>query len=151
MWIRGGGANAYPQNVDKKDVFFLTLPLSVRETLFCETTSFFDRNFFPWENLLSVTETSFCQTNYFLWHKLISDRNFLWHEHYSVTNTCFWQNSKEKFSWEVGVSVISDNQDTHFVEPCKRVRFEAFGPLNNFYVPNQRIQYSLILYQRILR
>ena len=27
MWIRGGGKNAYAQNVDKKHVFFLTLPL----------------------------------------------------------------------------------------------------------------------------
>ena len=29
MWIRGGGKNAYPQNVDKKHVFFFNPSLNI--------------------------------------------------------------------------------------------------------------------------
>ena len=34
----------------------------------------------------------------------------------------FW----EKFLWELGVSVISDNEDNNFVEPCLRSPIRSF-------------------------
>ena len=38
-------------------------------------------------------------------------------------------NSNEKFSWEMGVSVISDNRDNHFVKPCRAVGGQERAPI----------------------
>ena len=48
-------------------ISFLLLKLNV-----LDKNSFFDRNFFLCQKLLSVMETSFCDGKYFLWQKLIS-------------------------------------------------------------------------------
>ena len=78
---------------------------------------------FVWYKLVSVTLTFFCEESLFLWPKV-----FVLQYLVCVTQTCCVKNtlsggilymiSREKVSWEMGVSVFSDNQDNHFVEPC---------------------------------
>ena len=74
------------------------------------------------KKLVSVTLTFFCEGNLFLSRKVtiiwFCDRN-LFCQNYPFF--ILYVISREKFPWEMGVSVISDNQDNHFVEPCSHV------------------------------
>ena len=60
------------------------------------------------KKLLSVAETCFCDRNLFLWQKLVSVTCFTFLR--LVLST--------KFLPDLGVSIISDNWDNNFVEPC---------------------------------
>ena len=98
------------------------------ETSFCDGNLFSEGNFFSDRNFFR-TETCFCDINFFLWQKFDSVT-----ASFSVIPTCFCDRnlpckkntffegilcmiSRGKFPLEMGVSVISDNQNNHFVEP----------------------------------
>ena len=90
---------------------------------------FRDRNLFLWHKPFSATETFFCDRKLLLWHRLVSLTKQKFFLYFCDRNIFFGflpVNFSEKFLWEMGVSVISDNGDDNFVEPCQSVSF-LFG------------------------
>ena len=80
---------------------------------------------FMWQKCVSLTETQteicFCDGKLFSKGNILSFRNCCLKEYlcpkYPVLSILYVI-SEEKFPWEIGVSVISDNRDNHFVGTC---------------------------------
>ena len=92
-------------NVFSEGIFFSDRHLCLTKTCFC------DINFFSVTEFCFCHRKFFCCSNLFLGQKLVLSK-ILFFGHF------FYVISREKFPWEMGVSVILDNQDNHFVEPC---------------------------------
>lgn len=65
----------------------------------------------------SVKKNSFSDRKYFMHQKLISVKNLVF--------VILSVNSRENFQWEIGVSVILDDWDNDFVEPCTGESFKS--------------------------
>ena len=79
--------------------------------IFCLTeTCVCDMNLFSLKEIFFLSQIFFCCSIFFLWPNLVLSKCPFWCILYMI--------SREKFPWEIGVSVISDTRDTHFVEPC---------------------------------
>ena len=83
-----------------------------KSKIFSTKTYFFKRKLFLSQKTISVTETCLSNKKVFLLERLV-----LWQKHIFVF---LHMNLGGKFLWETGVSVISDNGDNKFVEPCTR-------------------------------
>ena len=123
--------------VSMKETFCVTETCFCDGNLFLVTETFFLQIFFVCVNLvfcektkkkkINMTETFLCDRNLYQWKKFTSltepqtvtfscDRTFFFCQYWPFWGILYII-SREKFPWEMGVSVILDTRDTHFGEP----------------------------------
>ena len=104
--------------------------VSVMETCFMEEFLSYERNccltetFFFGINFFSLTGIGFCHgklfcySNLVMWRKLFMSKMLFFGKY-------MWFQWKNKFPWEMGLSIISDSKDNHIVESCAgRVQYQ---------------------------
>ena len=94
-----------------------------RQKVFFKTEFvFYDINLLLWRKLFSLTETFFEGRIFYVKEFFFSDKNFFLCQKLVLSKIPFlgilYQISREKLPWEMRVSIILDNPDNHFVEPC---------------------------------